>query len=80
MVHCFLDSSDTSLSHTSPCPHETEERCTYPRHVNRILINKSTPHPATKKAPAGGKRMVTKTTIIAEAAPMFGLYDGFPEY
>jgi len=32
-----------------------------------MLINKSHPQPATKKAPAGGKRMVTRMRITSEA-------------
>lgn len=41
-----------------------------PRQVSRMLISRSAPHPATMNAPAGGKRMVMKTMIIAEAAPI----------
>jgi hypothetical protein len=35
--------------------------------VSKILINKSHPQPATKKAPAGGKIMVTRMRITSEA-------------
>lgn len=50
---------------------------THPRQVNKILINKSAPHPATISAPAGGNRIVMNTIIIAEAAPIVSaLYCG----
>ena len=35
--------------------------------VSKILINKSHPQPATKKAPAGGKMIVTRMRIMSEA-------------
>ena len=35
--------------------------------VSKILINKSHPQPATKKAPAGGKMIVTRMRITSEA-------------
>ena len=35
--------------------------------VNKMLINRSHPQPATKKAPAGGKTMVTRMRITSEA-------------
>ena len=35
--------------------------------VSKILINKSHPQPATKKAPAGGKTIVTRMRIMSEA-------------
>ena len=34
--------------------------------VSKMLINKSHPHPVTKKAPAGGKIIVTRMTIMSE--------------
>ena len=43
--------------------------------VSRMLINKSHPHPATKKAPAGGKKIVTRIRMISEAlTDMSGVY------
>jgi hypothetical protein len=35
--------------------------------VSKMLINKSQPQPATKKAPAGGKTIVTRMRITSEA-------------
>ena len=35
--------------------------------VSKMLINRSHPQPATKKAPAGGKMMVTRMRITSEA-------------
>ena len=35
--------------------------------MSKILISKSHPQPATKKAPAGGKTIVTRMRITSEA-------------
>lgn len=44
--------------------------------VSKILINRSHPQPATKKAPAGGKIMVTRMRITSEALTISVEYVG----
>lgn len=44
--------------------------------VNKMLINKSHPHPATKKAPAGGRMIVTRMRIISEALTVMSCVGG----